>query len=108
MARTVSVWPLLDGEAKAIWVAPWIRAVAVKVTGEPERFAPDAVTFCTTESEPVASIVVAIPSAPVVLELEPTVPRRPRGARLRGTPFPGSPSGPLPLRPAGVGGTCLR
>src|SRR2546422_7851387 len=103
MARTVSVWPLLDGEAKAIWVAPWIRAVAAKVTGEPERFAPDAVTFCTTESEPVASVVVAIPSAPVVLELEPTVPPPTVGAQVMVTPFTGFPLGSLTITASGLG-----
>src|SRR2546422_846348 len=106
MARTVSVWPLLEGEAKAICVAPWIRAVAVKVTGEPERFAPDAVTFCTTESEPVASIVVAIPSAPVVLELEPTVPPPTVGAQVMVTPFTGFPLGSLTITASGLGRVC--
>src|SRR5436309_1217172 len=94
--------PTPTDQVTGICVAPWIRAVAVKVTGEPERFAPDAVTFCTTESEPVATIVVAIPSAPVVLELEPTVPPPTVGAQVMVTPFTGFPLGSLTITASGL------
>src|SRR6266566_5210544 len=68
VARTVSVWPSPEAAGVlASWVAPWIWAVALKLTGEPVRPVLAAVAVWAPAFAPRVQVAVAMPFASLLL-----------------------------------------
>src|SRR5574341_1803067 len=100
VARTVSVW--LFPALRAIWVAPWICATALNVTGEPTSPALVAVVVWAPAVAPSVRMTAATPPASVTLDAALTEPPPDAAAQLTAMPWTPAPVESLTITERGV------